>query len=172
MKRSIRLIILLSGLMTVLTACGGGGGGGGTPPAPPPTTTPTKAVLKLSTTGPAGSQIAGVDVTVNLPSGVTVKAATAPPETDAGVVVPSGQAAANSLVIATAASGPPASVRIVLANSNTNGFGIGEFATVTCDLAAGTKPAASAFTIPAALVGDLAGSPISGATVTVAVTLE
>ena len=159
MKKSTHVSMYLT--LALLSACGSGGGGA---PAEPP----TKAIVKLSTSG-AASQIGGVDVTIGLPTGVTVKATASPPETDNGVVVASGQAAVSSTLIATSGAG---TVRIVLVNSGTNGFGTGEFATITCDLAEGTEPTAGDFTVQAAMVSDINGNSISGATVAAGVVLE
>ena len=164
MKNRIYLHMAL--LLTVIATAACGGGGGGTSAEQP-----TKAIVKLSVTG-AASQLGGVDVTLSLPAGVTVKSTTAQPETDNGVVVASGQAAANSLVASTYTAGWPGIVHIVLVNGNTNGFGTGEFATITCDLASGNEPSASDFTVQSSSVNDINGSSISGAAVTVGVTLE
>lgn len=155
-------------LTLVLSACGGGSGGGvGT--APP---APAKAIVKLSTSGPGDARIGGVDVTLALPDGVTVKSASNPPETDAGAVVPSGQAAANSFVASVFTAGSPGTVHIALMNGNADGFGNGEFATITCELAPGATPVASDFTVLSSTVSDINGADISGVTVTVGVTLE
>jgi len=163
-KRIVHL--LLPFLVLAFAACGGGG----TPAAPP-----TRAIVKLSTTGPSGSRISGIDVTIGLPAGVTVQAAVNPPETDSGVVVASGQAAANSLVAATytaAAAGSSARVRTVLVNSNSTGFALGEFATISCDLASGVNPAASDFPITSISISDLNGQSIGGATVSAGIILQ
>lgn len=171
-KTAINTILIFA--LTVLSACGGAGTNGTGNTGGISTPQPTKAVVKLSTSGTT-TQIAGVDVTIALPSGVTVKSTVSPPETDAGVVIASGQAAANSLVtgVSTAVSGAsPATVHLVLANSNANGFGAGEFATITCDLASGATPTASGFTVQSSKVDNTSASEILGATVSAAVVLE
>lgn len=83
----------------MITNCGGGGGGGGNNPPSRPTT--ATLILLTSGTLPAGTKIGGVQVSVNLPAGVTVESTANPPETDAGVVVGSGIASNNSTVLAT-----------------------------------------------------------------------
>ena len=123
------------------------------------------AVLKISTQGtlPSGTQIGGIDVTIALPTGVTVKSVTSPPETDSGVVVTSGVAAANSTVLSTytaATSTSTGKVRVLLANSN--GFGTGEFMTINCDIALGSTPTASDFSLSGFVAKDLNGVAISG----------
>lgn len=143
-----------------LSGCGGGGGGGNTP-SPQPAT----AVLKISTQGtlPSGTQIGGIDVTIALPTGVTVKSVTSPPETDSGVVVTSGVAVSNSTVLSTytaATSTSTGKVRVLLANSN--GFGTGEFMTIHCDIASGSTPTASDFSLSGFVAKDLNGVAISG----------
>ena len=107
------LLMALFGIIS-LSGCGSGGGDG--------VTQPMTAVLKISTQGtlPSGTQIGGIDVTIALPTGVTVKSVTSPPETDSGVVVTSGVAAANSTVLSTytaATSASTGKVRVLLANS-------------------------------------------------------
>lgn len=77
--------------MLALAGCGGGEGGG----TPPPQS--TKAIVTLSTAGTLadGAKIGSIDIIVNLPEGVTVKAT---PDSvtpsiliaDSGVVVTSG----------------------------------------------------------------------------------
>ena len=161
MKRimTIGLLMVLFGIIS-LSGCGTGGGGESTP-APQPTT----VVLKMSTQGtlPSGTQIGGIDVTIALPTGVTVKSVTSPPETDSGVVVASGLAVANSTVLSTytaATSASSGKVRVLLANSN--GFGTGEFMTIHCDIASGSTPTASDFSLSGFAAKDLNGIVISG----------
>ena len=155
-------VILIS--LLLITACGGGGGGntsgGGNPQ-------PTKAIVKIATTGtlPTGTLIGGIDITLSMASGVSAKSASNPPETDAGVVVTSGVAIANSQILATYT--PPAGTTHAKARLlivNTSGFGTGEFATVTGDIASGYNPTAAEFSVTSFTVTDLNGSPISGLT--------
>lgn len=90
----------------------------------------TQGVLELMTEGTlsAGTLINGIDCTVTLPPGVTVKADPVTGETLPGVVVPSSLAALNSLVSARFDQ-VAGTVRIVLINV-APGFAIGEFAHV------------------------------------------
>lgn len=165
MRRLIGLVIYLA--LAVLSGCGGGDGSttASSNPNPPVATQPTAATLKLSTQGtlPTGAAIGALDVTVNLPEGVTVKA-DGTGQTVAGVMAPSA-GAAGSLGVATftpAAGGNPAKTRIVLINAS--GVGTGEFATVNCDIAAGSSPKASDFSLAGFSVGDVNGTPIAGMT--------
>jgi hypothetical protein len=142
-KKLLSRLLIFALALTTLSACGGGGGGGSSSTPPQPTT----AVLTLSTTGTisAPTVIAGYDVTITLPAGVTVKSTT-PPQTDAGVVV----GTANGAVAGTSyvASYSPATrkVRIVIVSPKGNGFnGAGEFCKVNCDIAAGHYPTATDF---------------------------
>jgi len=168
--KKISLTILLV-IQMMLTSCGGGGGGNSSNSATP-AQQPTRAIVKLSTIGPANIQIGGVDVTMVLPTGVTIKSKNSPPETDAGTVVASGQAAVNSLAMATYTAGSPGKMHIVIVNSGQNGFTIGEFATITCDLASGANPTSSDFTIQSSIVGDLNGAAALGVSVNAGVVLE
>lgn len=149
--------------LLLIAACGGGGGGGGGKAQP------TTAVLKISTQGTlaGGTQIGGIDISVNLPAGVTAKATADANSgklvTDAGVVTASGVAAGtNATALAVYTAGPPAVVSINLANPN--GFGTGEFVTVDCDIAAGHSPKSADFSLAGFTAVDLNGAAIAGLT--------
>ncbi len=153
MNKIAYLALLL--IMTLLTACGGGGGNG---PA-----AVSKATLKLITSG-TGPTIGAVDVTVNLPEGVTIKSAS-PPQVDDGVVTPSGVAATGTIAAAayTAATNTqPAKVRVVMVNAN--GFTTGEFCTVNGDIGAGHSPKAADFSLESFFACDTGGNILSGLT--------
>jgi hypothetical protein len=166
MKKTIQSRLLMTLFILIsLTACGGGGGGGGetTPPL-------TKAIVTLSTAGtlPAGTQIGGIEVTVNLPAGVTAKASlysagSSTMVTDAGVITASGTAAAGSYVSGVYLAGTAASTyKINMGIANANGFSTGEFAQVSCDIATGSSPTATDFSLSNATVVDLNGSTLPG----------
>jgi len=148
MKRPYLASIVCSLLLSMLLAsCGGDSSVTDQPPAPA-----TAATITLSTsvsgTIPATTTINSYVVTVELPDGVTVKTAPSSSVTDAGVVVPSGNAAgAFASGIYTAATGSvPASVRIYVASAN--GFDAGEFCVVTAEIAAGSSPTPASFPTP------------------------
>lgn len=155
--KSLLNLIMIVGALTILPHCGGGGGGGNTPQS-------ATAVLTLSTTVngvmPANTIITGYDVTITLPAGVTVKSTT-PPQTDSSVVTATGVAAGPATTIAgvyaPAAGATPGKVRFIIANQS--GFSAGEFCKVTCDIAAGFNPSASAFTQPTFAASGLVTSP-------------
>ena len=90
----------------------------------------TSGVLQLSTKGtlPAGTLINGVDFSVTLPDGVTVKTDPLTGETLPGVVVPSSLATLNSHVIVR--FDKAAGVLHILLINVEPGFAIGEFAHV------------------------------------------
>jgi len=169
-----------------LSGCGGGGTGGAgatdnggvtttgggvtTTGGANPNAAPTRGVLKLTTAGVAGT-ISGIDMTVNLPAGVTVAADPVTGEVPNGVVTVSGVAAAGTLgtknatvaKYAPASTVTPAQLHIVMANAP--GFNLGEFATVLFDLATGTAlPTADAFTVTGFLARGLDGAGLSGIT--------
>jgi adhesin/invasin len=94
---------------------------------------PTKAIIKLSTTGvPAGTLIGGLDLTVTLPAGVTLQK-NADNTAITGAVTGSGAATG---VGATSNVLTPNTVRFAMAT--TAGFAGGEFATIVADVAVGT----------------------------------
>lgn len=162
--RSVRIVILLITITLGLAiGCGGGGGGGGTPGGN--STQPTQVIVKIAITGtlPTGTLIGGIDITVSLASGVSAKSTSNPPETDAGIVVASGVASSNSQILATYT--PPSGstnglTRLLVINAS--GFGTGEFATVTGDIAAGYQPTSALFSVTTLTVTDLNGAPLSG----------
>jgi len=149
-----------------LFGCGGGGGGAAAPP--------TKATLKLSTAGTAGTTIAGIQVTVVLPKGVTVAATTTidptTMETNAGVVLLSGAAVADpaafsqlkpTAVYTPATATTPGKVKIGLAAQKD--FNLGEFVTLNTDIAAGNVPVATDFTLEGFTAFDANGAAITPA---------
>jgi hypothetical protein len=152
----ITLFILIS-----LTACGGGGGD-----AAPPS---TKAIVTLSTSGtlPAGTKIGGIQVTVNLPAGVTAKASlysagSSTMVTDTGVITASGTAAGSYTSGAYLAGAAASTYKISMGVVNANGFSAGEFAQVSCDIAAGSSPTAADFSLSNPTVVDLNGVTLTG----------
>jgi hypothetical protein len=155
-KISLSSLLIFALALTTLSACGGGGGGGSSSPPP---FQPTTAVLTLSTTGtiPANTIIAGYDVTITLPAGVTVKSAT-PPVIDNGVLVGTVNGAAAGISLnagySPATGGIPGKVHIIVASSDVNGINAGEFSKVNCDITAG-NPTASVFQQPTFTVSGL-----------------
>ena len=153
MKR-ITVTIVLMGLLLLIAACGGGGG------TSMAVYVPTKATVKLSSAG-TGTTIYGIDMTINLPAGVSVRSS-ATGTTEAGVITASGGAATGSLVtgIYTAPTGTfPATLQVLLANAG--GFPVGEFCTVNADVAPG---ASSDFSIESFSARDGDGAAIPGLT--------
>ena len=137
--KTITGMIALFCLSALVVLAGCGGGGGSTPATP----AATKATVKLSTQGtlPQGSQLAGVNVVIKLPSGVTVNA-DANNVVATGVVSVSGVAAQTGAVmtppIYTPATATAAgSLQFTMAAGN---FGVGEFATVNFILTPGSAP--------------------------------
>jgi hypothetical protein len=117
-------------------------------------------VLKLSTQGtlPEGTALAGLGVTIELPVGVSA-ATQSGGAVAATVVVPSGvsQNATVAPVYHAAAGTVPGTLNFVLTSMAVNGFGAGEFATVTLVLSPGTVPLASDFKIISFSPVDLHG---------------
>jgi hypothetical protein len=155
--------------VVAMFGCGGGGGGAAQP---------TTATLKLISEGAAGTKISGVEVTVVLPAGVTVKAtpSAANPAllvTNTGVVVLSGATAANPAafidlkmepIYTPATNTTPGKVKIMIPAKVD--FDLGEYVTVNADIAAGTFPTVTDFP---ALEGFIAVdsvnfAPIAGVT--------
>lgn len=164
----MKILKSLSGMVftvAVMSVFGCGGGGGDSSPPPPPTT----ATLKLLSQGTAVTQISGIDVTIVLPAGVTVKATPNPVklETDAGVVVLSGATVAKpGLLIGVytpATATTPGTVMIKLTSAGNTTFNLGEYVTVNTVIAAGNFPNPADFTLKDFIAVDLDGKVISGA---------
>lgn len=95
----------------------------------------TTITLKLSTTGTlaVADAIGGVEVTLNLPAGVSI--ANTAGDASASVVA-SGVAVTGSTVGASFVDAAPDTVKVIVVKQP-NGFGIGEYATVTLTKTAG-----------------------------------
>ena len=154
----------------VIFGCGGGGGGGtggGSKVEPDPV--PTTAVLKLYTEGvlASGTSLAGIGITVTLPAGVTVQT-DVDGKVAAGTVEGSGVTAGKATLAepdyTPATDTAPARLSFVLAGTDAEGFGTGEFATVTCNLAAGATPQATDITLSDFRPVDLRGAAVEGLT--------
>lgn len=168
MKFKQLLRALLISAIGMLAACGGGGGGGTS------VAQPSAAILKLSTSGALnqGTALAGIEISVILPAGVTLTT-NADGSVAAGVVTVSGVAAPGILTppIYTPAGGTaPGELTFVVASDAPAGFGTGEFATVRCDIDAGSSPVANDFTPVEFKPVDMNGAMVGGMTANVAVT--
>jgi hypothetical protein len=135
-----------------------------------PATPVTTAILKLSSQGTlaGGTSLSGIGVTVVLPAGVTVKTGTGG-VVDASVVTISGVAVPGTLappVYTPATASAKATLHFVIASSVAGGFGVGEFATVTCGIASGFFPVASDFSLTSFTPADLFLQPVTGLTAT------
>jgi len=136
----------------------------------------TTAVLKISTQGTldAGTSLSGVGITLNLPAGVTVKT-DAGGAVDPGVVTVSGGAVPSTLVaplFTPATTGTNATLTFAVASNTAGGFNVGEFATVTCDIAPGSFPTAADFTLSGLTPGDLFLQAVTGLTASMLVDLR
>lgn len=180
MKQLIKGACILV-IITLLAACGVGGGGGGTttPPAttPQPTVSYTSAILKLSIQGtlPAGTALSGLGLTVTLPDGVIVET-NADGTVKSGMLAPSGvlsPSTASCIQTYMPASGAtPGKLDIIVISTQQNGFGTGEFATVTCKLTKQVDVTAASIVLSDFKPADLNLTPISGLTPVVSVALQ
>jgi len=157
-------------VVITMPACGGGGGGGGDNSTPTPTPTPTPvqpttAVVTLSTQGTTTRTIGGMQATLTLPTGVTVKAAQNAPQTDSGVVTMSGA----DLVMGVY---KPSSSTVDVYVAKTAGIAVGSFATVNCDIAVGSFPTTTSFSVSNLKTWDTNGAEFTGLTVTYAATIN
>jgi hypothetical protein len=137
-----------------------------------PTAAGKAAVVTVTLQGPVptGASINTVDLTLNLPPGVTVQAAPTGLVAE-GVMVPSG-VAQGSLAAARfiPAAGPqPAQLRVALIKAV--GFGAGEVATFHFDIK-GTVPRPDDFSVAGLKVTDARGASLSGVTATLGLKIE
>lgn len=139
---------------------------------------PSSAVLKLSSAGSltSGSSLSGISVKVQFPAGVTVSTDTNN-VVSAGVVTPSGVAAASTVTLALytpATTTTPSTLEFVVVSSSAGGFGVGEFATINCVIASGSFPMPNDFIIPATdfKPADLLLQPIMGLTASLTATIN
>ncbi|OGW37537.1 MAG: hypothetical protein A2X58_11025 [Nitrospirae bacterium GWC2_56_14] len=154
----------------VMFGCGGGGGGGtggGSKVEPDPV--PTTAVVKLYTEGvlPEGTSLAGIGITINLPAGMTVQM-DGDGKVAAGTVEGSGVTAGKATLAepdyTPATDTAPAKLSFVLAGTDAEGFGTGEFATVNCNVTAAVTPQATDITLSDFRPVDLRGAAVEGVT--------
>jgi hypothetical protein len=174
MNKNIVIGMIVAGFSMLVFGCGGGGGSS-TPQTPPTTQppAPTAAVLTLNTTGASSTSYKGIDLTVNLPAGVSVKTDPANPKLTApGVLKLSGVFASYSSQVfprpfwgrySSAGTGKPSTVIVAIA-SGTATFSVGEFATLTCDLASGTTVSLSDFSVVNFTAYGTGGATVTGLT--------
>jgi len=164
-------LVLCAFCITLLSACGGNSSTStvdttpGVDSNPTPTVLPTTATVRISTTGTldAGTKIGGISVTGALPAGVSVAAS-------ADANNPSVLVATGGTVIASGVTGTSASAfatytaadrKVNILVYDLNGFGIGEFVTVTCTIASGTTTTAANFGMGSFTATDLNGAAIT-----------
>lgn len=147
MKLSSLFSLLLSLLALVMVGCGGGGGGTQV------IAQPTLAIVKVATTGPlpANILIGGVNAIVS-----------ANPTTGLSIAQ-SDVAATGAGLGSTVVANTNNVAAVVLALINANGFRVGEFATLTYHVAAGTFPTAANFSVALTGIGvvNTTGTAIS-----------
>jgi hypothetical protein len=167
----IRLLLNAVVSLAALTLFGCGGGGGGSATSPPGTEPPpggfTAGVLTISTVStpplPAGTTINGIDMTITLPAGVTVKADAASGAADPSILVMSGAAAALTNTIALGKYDKTANtLRVIVANVQP-GFAAGEFMKVNFD---GYPSGTETFTVVLNQVSGGSDQTVSPATLT------
>ncbi|MBJ6723317.1 hypothetical protein [Geomesophilobacter sediminis] len=152
MKKALLLLLVGTALIA------GCGGGGGVADAPTPT-------IEVATRAALSSTVVyGVELTVQLPAGVTVAADATGAVAD-GVIVPkvAGTLVGGRYVAAGAST--PATVTIIA--SNAAGLTVGELVNVACQVSPGATPTAAAFTVTHFSAWAVVGNdtvPIEGVT--------
>lgn len=152
--RTFVKIVMMLAVLSFIWGCGSGGVQG----------TTNKVAAKSTLAGALSPKVMGVEITLVLPAGVTVKT-DASGMTLAGVVTtvaPNDVTAANGSVLAkyTPASGTvPGKVKIVVARGSTP-FVPGAFFTVVCDVEAGKSVTATDFTCEGLNAFDASGAVV------------
>ncbi len=119
--------------------------------------------LKLGATGQfaTGTIIRGVQLTLNLPPGISIRADSGGIPLD-GIITASGVAANGSYFIPAKYDATARTLSVALINSN--GFGSGEFATIKLLTASNVVPTVSSFTVTNTKVVTQGGADITGMT--------
>jgi hypothetical protein len=136
----------------------------------------TTATIILSTQGSA-TTLNGIQVTLTLPAGITIKAASADattaPSPLAGLVTTSGAVPAGATFLAHYISATSAvSAQLVLGLVSATSFATGEFATIVCDVAPGVTIGTASFTASSysnLKIVDATGAIVPGITISAAV---
>ena len=117
--------------------------------------------MSIQGTVAPGTSIGAIDVTVNLPSGVTARADAVTGETSPGVVVPSGNGLGSTIAAkyTAATTTAPGTIRIGVINSA--GAKAGEMLALNLDIS-GAAPSVSGFGTTGLSVVELNGSALSG----------
>jgi hypothetical protein len=159
----ICLALLAIICLALLAGCGGGGGGGSS--SGPTVTTTLKTAGLLAT----GQTIAGLDVTLEFPVGVTVKTDPSTGKVESSVVQISGVANPSEATIGATYTPATANSRgkLHLIVASARGFGVGEFITIRCNITPGATITATDFTLGSFFeASDLNGNIISSLTAT------
>jgi uncharacterized spore protein YtfJ len=161
------IITFLAVMALTLLGCGGGSNIGDSK---------TRAVLTISTAGVPSMPMASVDVEVFFPFGVTP---TLNPDASVAntVVQVSGVAAPGTVVTpiyTLGRNGGSGGLRFKVTTSQTTGFGTGKFATVFLNISPSATVNANDFGFPTLGFSptSITGTPVTGLTPAVSVTLE
>lgn len=141
--KSITRALILAATIT-LTGCGGGGGNGGNG-------TSVVVAFSLISSAKLPARISGVNIAAYLPAGVSVQTDAANPKQISATALVAGSAmdalpAADKIILGSYSSAGRL-VRIATASAaGTPGFGPGEYARLTCLVAAGVSVTESEIT--------------------------
>lgn len=157
---NIRTYFKIMIIMVAVAFIGGCGSGSA------PGTAGNKFVSKSTLAGAISNTVKGIEITLVLPSGVTVKA-DANGQILAGVVTslpPNDVTSGNGLVIGMytpASASAPGKVRITVIRGDSNFFNAGDFFNVVCDVANGVNVTAADFSYEPIMIFDANGADIT-----------
>jgi hypothetical protein len=121
----------------------------------------TTATVKLKTVGSA-TNLNGIQVTLTLPEGVTVKADSGIPKS--GLVALSGVVSGSSLLETHYLPAATKPATLIMALASKDSFSTGEFVTIKCDVAAGKTLTSASLSYSGGKVVDGVGAVINGIT--------
>ena len=128
-----------------------------------------KAVIRLGSSGASASEIAGAQLTLSVPVGATVVADRSNGEVLDGALTLSGVVPAGALI---KGKYTPEQGTVKLALISTTPFGTGDFAILTIYVPTGTAITADGVAISGVKFVNLSAEPLSGISVTKAVTVQ
>ena len=160
-SRSVKLFTLMTVAIFGLTACGGGGEGRDD------AAVRAGASLRLAGTMASGQSVHGVQMTLHMPPGVTVK------------INPANGDVAASVIRFTGSGNPtigvnyiPASGELIFLVVHPTGFTLGDFLELTLDVTPGTIPVASDFFLTDVSISDPDGNVLADLQPVMTVTIQ
>lgn len=165
-EKFFKVVMILLVAVFFLAACGSEEGGEGDNPKR------ASAAFKLAGVMPSGQPVAGVQMTLHFPPGITVEIDTATGDVAASVirVSGSGSPAVTGAYYLPATTTTDGELRFLVIN--TTGFTLGDFLELTLNVTPGTIPVATDFTLTNVSISDPDGNLLTGLQPLMTVTIQ